>query len=88
MNFIYNLTKLRLNKLTREKQHYQTLHYKYMPYFCQNSGMSDLFFCMEPAKDTELLYHTLDLHALVRKIARHLQDASMLVELNKYDVII
>ena len=38
---------------------------------------------MEPATDTKLLYHTLDLHALVRKYARHLQDASMLAELNK-----
>ena len=43
---------------------------------------------MEPATDTELLYHTLDLHALDRKYARHLQDASMLAELNKDDVII
>ena len=43
---------------------------------------------MEPAADTELLYHTLDPHAQVRKYARHLQDASMLVELNKDDVII
>ena len=47
MNFIYNLTNLRLNKLTREKQHQQTLHSvfkKYMPYFRQNSGMTALFF--------------------------------------------
>ena len=45
-------------------------------------------FCMEPATDTELLYHTLDLDALVRKYASHLQDASMLAELDKDDVII
>ena len=43
---------------------------------------------MEPARDTELLYHTLDRHVLVRNYARHLQDESMLVELNKDDVII
>ena len=43
---------------------------------------------MEPARDTELLYHTLDLYVLVRKYARHLQDESLLVELNKDDVII
>ena len=35
----------------------------YRPYFRQNSGMTDLFFCMEPTTDTELLYHTLDLDA-------------------------
>ena len=46
------------------------------------------FFCMEQATDRELLYHTLDLDALLRKCARHLQDASMLAELNKDDVII
>ena len=39
----------------------------YKPYFRQNSGMTDLFFCMEPTTDTELLYHTLDLDAPVRK---------------------
>ena len=50
--------------------------------------MTDLFFCIEPATDTELLYHTLDHAALVRKFARYLQDASMLAELNKDDVII
>ena len=43
-----------------------------------------VFFCMEPATDTELLYF---IHALVRNYARHLQDASMLVELNKDDFI-
>ena len=43
---------------------------------------------MEPATDTELLYHTLDLDALVRKYVLHLQYASMLAELNKDDVII
>ena len=43
---------------------------------------------MEPAKDTEILYHTLDLDAPLRKYARHLQDASMLAELNKEDAII
>ena len=43
---------------------------------------------MEPATDTQLLYHTLDLHALVRKYARHLQDENMPVKLNKDDVII
>ena len=42
---------------------------------------------MEPATDTELLYHTLDLDALVRKYSRHLQDESMLVKLSKDDVI-
>ena len=47
-----------------------------------------VFFCMEPATDTELLYHTLDLDGLVRKYARHLQDANMLAELNTDDVII
>ena len=60
----------------------------YRPYFRQNSGMTDLFFCMEPTTDTELLYHTLDLDAPVRKYAQHLQDASMLAELYKDDVII
>ena len=50
--------------------------------------MADLFFCMEPATDTELLYHTLNLDALVRKYARYLQDTSMLAKLNKDDVII
>ena len=60
----------------------------YRPYFRQNSGMTDLFFCMEPTTDTELLYHTLDLDVPVRKYARHLQDASMLAELYKDDVII
>ena len=53
----------------------------------QNSYMTDLFFCIEPATDTELLYHTLPLHALVRKYDRHLQDKSMLTKLNKEDVI-
>ena len=38
---------------------------------------------MEPAADTELLYHTLDLDALVRKYSRHLQDESMLAKLSK-----
>ena len=60
----------------------------YRPYFRQNSGMTDLLFCMEPTTDTELLYHTLDLDAPIRKYARHLQDASMLAELYKDDVII
>ena len=43
---------------------------------------------MEPATDTELLYHTLDLDALVRKYSRQVQDESMLVKLGKDDVII
>ena len=43
---------------------------------------------MEPATDRELLYHTLDIDALIRKYARHLQDASMLAELRKDGVII
>ena len=43
---------------------------------------------MEPTTDTELLYHTLDIDAPVRKYARDLQDASMLAELYKDDVII
>ena len=43
---------------------------------------------MEPATDTELLYHTLDLDALVRKYSRHLQDESMLAKLSECDVII
>ena len=60
----------------------------YRPCFRQNSGMTDLLFCMEPTTDTELLYHTLDLDAPVRKYARHLQDASMLAELYKDNVII
>ena len=37
---------------------------------------------MEPATDTELLYHTIDLDALVRKYSRNLQDE------RKDDVII
>ena len=49
--------------------------------------MTDLFFCMEPATDTELLYHTLPLDARVRKYFRHLQDESMLAKLTKEDVI-
>ena len=60
----------------------------YRPYFRQNSGMTDLFFWMEPTTDTELLYHTLDLDDPVSKYARHLQYASMLAELYKDDVII
>ena len=60
----------------------------YKPYFRQNSGMTDQFFYMEPTTDTELLYHTLDLDAPVRKYACHLQDASMLADLYKDDVII
>ena len=43
---------------------------------------------MEPATDTELLYHKLDLDALVRKYTRHLQDESMLAKLSKDDAII
>ena len=43
---------------------------------------------MEPATDTELLYHTLDLDALGGKYSRHLQDESMLAKLSKYYVII
>ena len=43
---------------------------------------------MESATDTELLYHTLDLDALVRKYSRHLQDESILAKLSEYDVII
>ena len=43
---------------------------------------------MEPATDTELLYHTLDLDSLVRKYSRQLQDESMLAKLSKDDVII
>ena len=43
---------------------------------------------MEPTTDTELLYHTSDLDAPLRKYARHLQDANMLAELYKDDVII
>ena len=46
------------------------------------------FFRMEPATDTELLYHTLDLDALVRKYSRHLQDESVLAKLTNDDVII
>ena len=42
---------------------------------------------MKPAADTELLYHTLDLDARVRKYARHLHNESMLAKLNKEDVI-
>ena len=44
-------------------------------------------FCMEPASDTELLNHMLDLDARVKKYARHLQDENMLAKLNKDDVI-
>ena len=43
---------------------------------------------MQPATDTELLHHTLDVDALVRINARHLQDESMLAKLNKEDVIV
>ena len=44
---------------------------------------------MEPATDTELVYHTLDLDARVRKYVRQdLQDESMLAKLSKDDVII
>ena len=45
-----------------------------------------MFFCMEPAKDIEPLHHMFDINALARKYAR--QDASMLAELYKKDVII
>ena len=54
-----------------------------------DSHVTDLLFvCMEPATDTELLHHTLDVDALVRIYARHLQDDSMLAKLNKEDVIV
>ena len=43
---------------------------------------------MEPATNTELLYHALDLGALVRKYSRYLQDESMLAKLSKVVVII
>ena len=58
------------------------------PIFVKIVAWQICFFCMEAATDTELLYHTLYLDALVRKFARYLQDASMLAELNKDDVII
>ena len=35
-----------------------------------------------------LLYHTLDLDALIKKYSRHLQDKSMLAKLSKDGVII
>ena len=43
---------------------------------------------MEPATETKLLYHTLDLDVLVRKYSQHLQNKSMLAKLSKGDVII
>ena len=49
--------------------------------------MRDLFYCMEPATNTDLLCHTLPLGVRVIKYVRHLQDESMLAKLNKEDVI-
>ena len=43
---------------------------------------------MEPATDIELLYHKLDIDALVRQYSQHQQDESMLAKLSKDDVII
>ena len=90
MNFIYNLTKLRLYTNWQEKNSISR------HYIIFSKGIGPIFVkivewqicCMEPATDTEVLYYTLGLDALVRKYARHPQDASMLAELYKDDVII
>ena len=55
MDFIYNLTKLSLKKLTRDKQHLQTLHYvpkKYRPFFRQISDMTDLLYLHGTSRHT------------------------------------
>ena len=82
MHFIYNLTKGWTNWQEKKNIMYSK---GIAPIFVKIVAWQICFFCMETATDTELLYH---LHALVRKYGRHLQDASMLAELNKDDVII
>ena len=61
MNFIYNLTRLNKTKFEQTDKRKTaladiTLCFTRIgpigPYFCQNSGMTDLFFCMEPTTDT------------------------------------